>query len=141
MTFLADRAAGGFFLVFGLLLYFAVIPANVEEVEGGWVLPSTIPNVIAIILAVCGAALMLKPKAHRVQSPQEFLFAGLYFVLLAAGLLLMSYVGFVYAAPALALVIMLLIGERRPLWLGAGVALLPAAIWFLVAQVLERALP
>ena len=57
------------------------------------------------------------------------------------GLVVMSWFGFVYVAPVLALIIMLMIGERRPFWLIAGVAAMPAAIWVLVAVVLERALP
>ncbi|MQY43957.1 hypothetical protein GG681_15020 [Epibacterium sp. SM1969] len=142
MPLSADRVTGGFFLFFGLALYFVVIPTYVETIEdSSWVRPGTIPNAIAVVLSVCGALLILKPTAHRVQGQREFLFAGLYFLLLAAGLLLMSYVGFVYAAPVIALVIMLMIGERRRLWLGVGVVALPAAIWLLVVQVLERALP
>lgn len=137
----ADCATGGFFLLFGLLLYFVIIPTYVETVDGGWVLPSTIPNAVSIILTICGALLMLKPTKHRVQPRREFLFAGLYFALLAVGLFVMSYVGFVYAAPVLALAIMVLIGERRPFWLFLGVVVLPAGIWLLVAKILERALP
>jgi len=49
--------------------------------------------------------------------------------------------GFVYVGPALALAIMLMIGERRPIWLVAGFVAMPALIWFLVVQVLGRALP
>jgi putative tricarboxylic transport membrane protein len=137
----ADRATGGFFLLFGVLLYFVIIPKYVEVADGAWLMPSTVPNAIAVVLSICGALLMLKPTAHRVQNTREMMFAGLYFTLLAAGLLLMSYVGFVYAAPVLALAVMLLIGERRPFWLLLGVVGLPAGIWWLVAYVLERALP
>ena len=136
-----DRATGAFFLVFGLLLYFVIIPVHVEFIEGGWILPETIPNAVAIVLGVCGALLMLKPTIQRVQSSTEFLNACLYFGLLAVGLFIMSHVGFVYAAPLIALVLMLLIGERRPLWLGLGVVAVPAVIWVMVVQVLDRPLP
>jgi putative tricarboxylic transport membrane protein len=141
MTSSTDRTTGGFFLLFGLLLYFVIIPLQIETAEGVWLTASAVPNAIAIVLSLCGGLLMLKPTKHRVQNLREFMFAGVYFVLLAAGLLLMSYVGFAYAAPVLALAIMFLIGERRPFWLVMGVAVLPASIWFLVAVVLERALP
>lgn len=137
----ADRATGAFFLLFGVLLWFVIIPVFVETGEDGWVLPSTIPNAIAVVLGVCGAQLMLKPTAQRVQSSTDFLFAGLYFFLLAVGLFAMSWLGFVWTGPVIALAIMLLIGERRPLWLLLGVVGMPALIWLLVAQVLERALP
>ena len=41
----------------------------------------------------------------------------------------MGELGFLPVAPGLALVIMLMIGERRWAWLGAGVVAVPAAIW------------
>jgi putative tricarboxylic transport membrane protein len=137
----ADRASGLFFLLSGLALYLFIIPAYVEQAEGGWVHPDTIPNAVAIVLALGGAALALRPSRHQIQEASEFARAGLYFALLMAGLLLMGQFGFVYVAPPLALAVMLMIGERRPLWLIAGAAAMPAAIWLLVVQVLDRALP
>ena len=64
----------------------------------------------------------------------------LYLAVIAAGLFVMSFFGFVIVAPLLALAIMLLFGERRPLWLALGSLAMPAVIWFLVVQVLGRAL-
>lgn len=136
-----DRVTGLAVLLLGLLLYFVVIPTYVASVSSGWVLPATIPNAVAVVLIVCGGLLMLKPTSHRSQGKRELAFAGLYYALFAAGLVLMSYTGFVYAAPLLALAIMLLTGERRPVWLGLGTIVMPAMIWFLVAHVLQRALP
>lgn len=141
MSVTADRGAGAVISLFGLVLYFGVIPNFVEAVDDGWVLPATIPNAVAIVLIVCGILLILKPTTHRPQRMIEFQKAALYFGLLALGLLAMSYLGFIYTAPVIALVLMLLIGERRPLWLFLGVAVLPATIWFLVVYVLDRALP
>lgn len=136
-----DRATGAFFLLFGIVLYVAVIPAHVSDMEGGWILPSTIPNATAAILALCGAVLVLKPTVQSIHSAKHFFRAGLYFTLLALGLWAMSYVGFIYAGPAIALVLMLLMGELRPFWIVASVIILPATIWFLVTVVLERSLP
>lgn len=137
----SDRASGLFFFFFGLALYLVIIPNFVEQVEGGWVHPDTVPNAIAIILSLCGALLFLRPTRHQVQNASEFAKAGLYFGILLVALIAMSWLGFVYVGPLVALVIMLLIGERRPVWLLIGVVGMPALIWFLVAQVLERALP
>jgi putative tricarboxylic transport membrane protein len=53
----------------------------------------------------------------------------------------MSRFGFVYVAPGLALVVMLFIGERRPVWLLSGIIAAPALIWLIVEQLLERPLP
>ncbi len=141
MRFTADRASGLFFLAAGVLLYTVIIPTFVEQADGGWLQPATLPNATSILLALCGAALMAKPTNHTMQNASEFLRAGMYFALLSLGLFAISRFGFAYAAPGLALVVMLCLGERRPLWLLMGAAALPAAIWFLVAHVLERALP
>jgi putative tricarboxylic transport membrane protein len=142
MTKTTDRATGAFFLAFGALLYFVVIPAQIDGGSGSsWVLPATIPNAVSMIIAVCGFLLILKPTNQRGHNTQDLIFAVIYLVLLAFGLFVMSYVGFLYTAPFIALIIMLLIGERRPAWLAIGVIGLPVIIWVLVAQILERPLP
>lgn len=141
MKMTADRASGLFFVLFGLVLYLIIIPKFVEQVDGGWLHPDTIPSALAIVLTLCGALLMLRPTRHRPQPASEFVKAGIYFGLLLLGLFAMGRFGFVYVAPVIALVVMGLIGERRPGWLIGGVVILPAAIWVLVVQVLDRALP
>ena len=65
----------------------------------------------------------------------------LYLTVMALGLFAMSHFGFVIVAPFLALAIMLLFGERRPFWLALGCVGMPAIIWLLVVQILERSLP
>lgn len=141
MSAFYDRASGAVISLFGVLLYFVVIPASVEAVDDGWVLPATIPNAIAILLCLCGVLLMIKPTTHRPPRRVEMQKAALYFTLLGLGLLAMSHLGFVLTAPVIALGLMLLIGERRPFWLILGVAALPATIWFIVVHLLDRALP
>jgi putative tricarboxylic transport membrane protein len=141
MKLTADRASGLFFLTAGVSLYAAIIPAFVEQAEGGWLQPDTVPNAVSIVLAFCGAVLVVKPASHGGPNARELARAALYFTLLAAGLAAISLAGFLYAAPVLALAVMLCLGERRPIWLLTGSAVMPAAIWYLVAQVLERALP
>lgn len=141
MSLSADRLAGAFFLVFGLMLVFSIIPEYVEDAQGGNLSPKTMPTVVAWILAVCGALLVLKPTTHQPPNARFFMKATAYVAVLAGSIYAMSLVGFVYVSPVLALVLMLMVGERRPLWLGIGVIVMPAAIWFLVTQLLERALP
>ncbi len=141
MAVSADRASGAFFLLFGLAMYFYVNPVYIETVDGGNLAPNKVPNIVSIIVAVCGAFLTLKPTAHQVRNPILMVKTGLYVGLLVAGIYAMSWFGFEYVAPILALAIMWMIGERRPLWLGLGVVGMPVLIWFLVTQVLERALP
>lgn len=141
MSNITDRGTGAFFMVFGALLYFAIIPAQVDDGGESWVLPTTIPNAVSITMALCGALLMLRPTNQRGQNTTDLMFAIMYIVLLSVGLFVMSYVGFIYTVPFIALIIMFLIGERRPFWLGIGVIGLPVIIWVLVVQVLERSLP
>ena len=141
MRLSADRVSGAFFFLFGLALYFLVIPGYVETVEGSNLAPKTVPNYIAVIIAVCGALLVIKPTDHRTQSPRAFLVTGAYARVLAIGIYGMSLFGFEYVAPVMAFAIMWMIGERRPLWLGAGTIVMPFIIWFVVTYPLGRALP
>ncbi len=137
----ADRISGIFFLLFGLAMYLYVNPNYIEATEGGNISPNTVPNIVSIVMAVCGGLLALKPTNHRAHSSRSMAITGFYVALLTVGLYAMSWFGFEYVAPVLALAIMWAIGERRPLWLGLGVVVVPAVIWFLVTQILGRALP
>ncbi|MDQ2091357.1 tripartite tricarboxylate transporter TctB family protein [Marimonas arenosa] len=141
MSTLADRISGLFFLLFGLAMYLWINPNFIETVDSRNIAPSTLPNIVSIVIAASGAFLTLKPTQHQVRNPILMAKTGLYVGLLTAGIYAMSWFGFEYVAPVLALAIMWLIGERRPLWLGLGVVAMPAIIWFLVTQVLGRALP
>lgn len=136
-----DRISGTFFLILGLALHFFIIPNYIETVDGGNLAPSTFPNILAILLAACGAILLFKPTSQPVPDLYGMAITSAYVALLVAGLYAMSKFGFEYIAPILALVVMVAIGERRPLWLGLGVIAMPALIWFLVTVVLGRALP
>lgn len=137
----ADRATGAFFAFAGLALYVFVIPVSVEQVASGWLLPQTLPNALVLILAACGIALVLRPGASKLSSGARFLKSALYLAVLAAGLYTMSALGFVATGPAIALVIMLAMGERRPFWIALGVVAVPAVIWVVVVVLLERSLP
>ena len=141
MSVSADRLSGAFFLILGLALYFAVIPAQVEQIDGRNLAPATMPNVVAIVISVCGGLLILKPTTHQAPDLRFFLISAAFVAILGGSIYAMSFFGFEYVASPLALIIMLMIGERRPVWLPTGVVLMPAAIWFLVTQLLERALP
>lgn len=141
MTKTADRASGAVFVVLGLTLYFYVFPNHIETVESGWIYPSTIPNAVAVILVVCGAILTLKTTPQVLPPAREVAMAFVFLVLLSLGIWLTSAVGFLLAAPVIALALMLTIGERRKLWLALGCIATPALIWFFVVQLLDRSLP
>ena len=124
---------------FGLILIGYIIPTQVEAVDYGWVRPETLPNAMAVALVVLGllhAFTGADPIDLR-GAPRAFLYLGF----TAAAVWAMGRIGFVAVAPVAMLALMLLIGERRPLWLGIGAIAFPAAIWLVVVPLLGRTLP
>lgn len=136
-----DRAVGAACLVFALLLWFVLVPWQVETVGYGWLKPRTLPRILAVAIGLGGLALLLRPDPAPEMRPAAWGRAALFGAVLVAGLAGMAWAGFALAAPVMALAVMLLAGERRPLWLALGVAAMPAAIWLCVAVLLERPLP
>ena len=141
MTTIADSITGAIVAATGLALYFFVIPNAVETVDSGWLLPETMPNLLVLLLAAMGVLLVLKPGDNQVQPVKQFVICGIYLGLISAGLLAMSYFGFMIIGPIIAIAIMVLIGERRPFWLILGAAGIPAIIWVILVWFLERGLP
>ena len=140
MSLQTDRIVGLTITTLGLLLLFVIFPIAIEDIEGGSIQPNTLPNALAGFLVVCGIILALRPGQPAKPEPQELMMVVLYLAVIAVGLLVMSRFGFVIVSPFLAVAIMLLFGERRPLWLALGSLGVPTAIWFLVVQVLGRSL-
>ena len=141
MTNSADRISGAFFFLFGLAMYFAIIPTYVETAEGGNIAPETLPNIVSLVICACGAWLVLKPTAHQTQNSMLFFGTGTYIAVLACAIYAMSWFGFTFIAPVLALIIMMMIGERRAFWLTFGAVGIPSLIWVFVTQILDRSLP
>ena len=141
MNLETDRIAGLIIATLGLVLLFVIFPVAIEDIEGGSIQPDTLPNALAGFLAACGILLALKPGEPTTRDSWELMMVLLYLTVMALGLFAISHFGFVIVAPFLALAIMLLFGERRPFWLALGCAGMPAIIWLLVVQILERPLP
>lgn len=138
---MANRLLGLFFAAFGLLLLLVVIPWQTETIDYGWMRPQTLPNAMAVVIAVSGLVLALRPRGAVAFDWRRAGWAALYLGLVAGGVQLISRFGFEVIAPLLALAIMLLIGERRPLWLVLGAMGIPLAIWLAVPVLLDRPLP
>ena len=136
-----DRLCGLFVVLFALMLFFHLIPTQVEAVSYGAIRPKTVPQILAATLALAGTALMLRPADGSDLRAVPWGRSALNVAILSAGLWLTARFGFVLVAPPLALVLMLLMGERRPLWLALGVAAMPLLIWFAVSVLLGRPLP
>ncbi|MCK5099147.1 MAG: tripartite tricarboxylate transporter TctB family protein [Desulfobacteraceae bacterium] len=136
-----NRISGLAVIIGGAILLFWVIPHQTEIVDYGWLKPATLPRISAIIIIIAGLIHFIFPTGKADFDVVFSLRVGLFFVISCSGLYLMSLIGFVLAAPILIVVIMILIGERRPLWLISGIILLPASIWFCVSFLLNKPLP
>jgi len=141
MTNPTDRLSGLFFVLFGMILFFYLIPTQVETVEYGAIRPKTMPQILAVIIGIFGAMLMIKPADGSDLQKMPWIKSTLIVGILAAGLWLISHFGFEIIVAPLALILMLVMGERRPLWIGIGVIGMPALIWFAVTLLLQRPLP
>lgn len=141
MKLSADRASGAFFLIFGLALVFGIIPNYVEDPTGGSISPRTLPIAYSCLIALGGFLLIIWPTGHELQDWRYIYRTLLFSAVLGISIYAISWFGFVVVAPFLALTIMLMVGERRPLLLLAGTVVMPAVIWLFVTQFLDRPLP
>jgi putative tricarboxylic transport membrane protein len=127
---------------FGLALLFFIIPDQVEVVDYGWVRPETVPNVVAVALILLGLLDAATSKGEGSAAAfRPALKAFFFLAYAAAAVWAMGRFGFVVVAPVMMLVLMLLIGERRPLWLGLGTVAVPGVVWATVVLLLDRTLP
>ena len=142
MNLAADRIAGLGFIVFGLLLYFMIIPAQTEPAEAGvFVAAATVPNTTAWLLALLGVLLCLNPSGSDQSAAKTVPRAALFLAIIVIGVALMSKFGFIWVSAPLVLALIWTMGERRVIWLAVTVVLVPASIWVLVVPVLGRVLP
>lgn len=125
----------------GLVLLFWIIPAQTEVLDSGWLNPTTLPRITAVIIILAGLFHLVFPSGTAEFDVAFSFRMGLFFIITSAGIYLMDLIGFIIVAPLLVLVIMMMIKERRPLWLAMGVILLPALIWFCVDFLLDKPLP
>lgn len=135
-----NRISGLVVAVFGIILLFWIIPRHTEPVDYGWLRPATLPNVTAIVVIISSIIHIIFPSGKAEFDGKLAMRAGLFFMISLAGLFLMHYVGFLIAAPLLVTVLMLLVGERRPLWLATGIVLVPLGIWSAIELLLKRSL-
>lgn len=138
---MTNRWLGVFFACFGLLLLFVVIPLQTEVIAYGWMRPQSLPNAAAIVIAAAGLFLALRPRGAVDFDWRQAGGAALYLGMVAGGVYLITLFGFEVVAPLIAMAVMLLAGERRPLWLVLGAAGIPFVIWLAATVLLDRPLP
>lgn len=134
-----NRLTGAACSLAGLILLVIIIPDQVEAIEDSGLQPATIPKAVAWVLLVAGAVHTLFPTGDTPFDKRETLRAALFLAMVGGSVTLMSFVGFVYVAPVMVLMIMLVMGERR--WFVLGFAAAPVGIWAMLEFWLERPLP
>ncbi len=136
-----NRLSGVVVAVFGIILLFWIIPRHTETVDYGWLRPATLPIITSVVVIISSIVHVVFPTGKAEFDAPLALRAGLFFVISLIGLYVMHLAGFLVAAPLLAMVLMVLVGERRPLWLFAGIVLIPLAMWSSIELLLKRPLP
>ncbi len=135
-----ERIVTGGILVFGLTFLFLVLPHQVETVSFGRIIPATLPTALLWIITGAAAVQLVMLKDNTGLNTVVVIRATGYLALLVTAAWAMQHLSFEYVAPVLALVLMLLIGERRWYWLALGGVAIPLGIWLLVERVLDRTL-
>lgn len=136
-----NRMSGLVVAIMGFVLLLWIIPHQTEIADFGWLKPATLPKVTSIVIIIAGLIQFILPTGEAEFDVKLSLRVGLFFVISVIGLYLMSLIGFIIATPILLLIIMVMIKERRPFWLAAGILILPASIWFCVDFLLNKPLP
>ena len=138
---LVNRLSASFFIFLGLSLIYVIFPVEIESLDYGWVRPQTLPNICALLLIIFGIVQFIFPKGKVVLEFEQILWSGVFVSAAFIAVFGFHKFGFIYTAPIFALSIMLLIGEKRILWLLLGVFLIPFLILLIVEQLLGRLLP
>ena len=136
-----NRISGIVVAILGALLLFWIIPQHTETVDYGWLRPATLPIIPTVIVILTSIIHVLLPSGTVDFDVSLALRAGLIFVISLSGLFLIHLAGFLVAAPILMAVLMIVIGERRPIWLITGIVLIPLAMWSTIELLLKRPLP
>jgi hypothetical protein len=138
----SDRILGAAAIVFGGFLLLYAIPANVRTVQGVVPYPAMFPQIAAWMFIGLGAAQMIFVKS-AVEMP-SLMRAGMFAVAAAAtlaALLTVDSFGYLPVMITLMAAIVLIVRERRAIWVATVIMGLPIGIWVLFEQVLQRPLP
>ena len=138
---LVNRVSASFFVIFGFLLIYLVFPIEIEKLDYGWVRPQTLPNICAFLLIIFGILQLIFPKGKVFLELEQILWSGVFISTAFVAVFGFHKFGFIFTAPIFSLFVMLLIGEKRILWLMLGVIAIPFSVWLIVEHLLGRLLP
>ncbi len=135
------RLLGSASALIGAGFLFLLIPAQTETVSRGALSPGAFPSVAAALILLCGIVQWVRPAGSAIFEPEKMVKAVAVVAACLAATFALDYLGYLFAAPLLVGTVMLLAGERRWFWLGIGVFVFPALIWFIFEILLRRPLP
>lgn len=139
---LIERIAGLFVFLAGVWLLVFGIPMHIELIGYENPSPRLFPQIGAWLFVVTGLALTAFPKTPK---PLPDLRLVLRYILVSALLLimvvLMENFGFLIGAMALLAALMVIVYEKRWMWIGIAVVAMPVFIWLMFEIVLKRPLP
>lgn len=143
----ADIVSGAALFIGSLCMILWGIPAQIDAVDGATISPRALPYVCAVAEAVLSGGLVLArlraPAAPddtgTVLSLSQILWTGIVLGAVLGALFLLGTLGPLVAGGGLVLVLMLALGERRPLALIGLPAGLLGLGWLLIYQILGTA--
>lgn len=136
----ANRLAGLTIAAFGAALWLWIIPWQVDAADYGWLRPRTLPLICAAALGLLGLILAAFPVGRIDLAPRRSLRVTGLLALSGLAVSAMGRWGFLWTSPVYALIVVIVLRERRWPWIVAAVVLVPAFIWTTV-HLLGRPLP
>jgi len=138
-----ERILGLLSVLFGALLLAYLIPTYVsgEATETGD--PTLFPRIAGGLFVLLGGlqVIFATPSQEAPPSKREISRLILFMGAMIIGTALLPIVGFIPYAMGLMAVVLVMVFERRPLWILLTVFCVPIGTWLLFEQVLQRPLP
>jgi len=142
----ADIVSGTVLFFGSLYMILFGIPAQIDAVDTATISPRTLPYLCAVAVAAL-SGLLVVGKLRSAPAGDEgpaltwghILWSGIVLGTILLGLFLIGYAGPLVASAAVIVILMLVLGERRPLYLLALPAGLIALGWLLFYQILGTA--
>lgn len=137
-----DRISGALVALAGLWLLTYGIDQHVASNGLESPSPQLFPRIGAWILLIFGVAQVVATRSGASLPTGRVLGRYLLVSAMLIGMVwIMEWFGFVIGAMVMLAGLMLLVYERRPLWLAVAVVAVPVSIWLIFEILLERPLP
>ena len=150
MQRIGDLLFGFLFALFGIALWFWIIPITVQEDDLLRLPVDTVPRIVAAALIGCGCLAFCKGLVGRGYDPndsgaavsrRDWIMSSAIFSVLLISTIAMHFVPFLIVAPVLVLALTVLFGPLKPVQAVLSATLGPGAIYLFLYVVLSRSLP